>query len=150
ALATFEVELEAAKDDATHALGKLRNAQTLQETTEASRAELASEIDALRDRHQELKRAQGVTRQEIEAMRQELEAQGRARDRIESAWRDAKQQYAQTLSELHRTQAVVSELNARCERDEFYLREMRESKFWRLRNAWFSVKRAFGVTTDIP
>ena len=97
-----------------------------------------------------MKRSNHAAAEEIDAMRQELEALERARGLIENGWREAKQQYALTLNELHRAEATVAELNARCERDEFYLREMRSSKFWRLRNAWFRVKRAFGVATDIP
>ena len=71
----------------------------------------------------------------------------RARDRMEKAWREAKQQYTVTFNELRDAQSQVAELR---ERDEFYLTEMRQSKFWRARNAWFRVKRAFGIATDMP
>ena len=212
-ISMMEAELEAGKDDATGLLAQLRRAETLCESGEANRTELTAEIESLRGQLHRSKQSNSAALQEIEAMQAELDSQQRARDKIESAWRDAEQQYAAVLHALDaaerranrlmsevtsssekykalkrandaseeqseailkeldvqirtreqlesllrdakrehaRSLSQLSELSARLERDEFYLEQMRRSKFWRVRNGWFTIKRAFGVTTDIP
>jgi len=150
AIATLEIELEAASDDASHAQTQARNLDTLYNASESERHQLSVEIDEVRAQYAKARRASFASVREIKKLRLELEGQKTTQQTMEHAARNAKQQHAEALADLNRAQAATVELTSRCARDEFYLEEMRKSKFWQLRNGWFRVKRAFGITTDIP
>ncbi len=53
-------------------------------------------------------------------------------------------------SELRALKAEMREAVIRADYAEYFLEEMRKSKFWQLRNVWFRFKKVFGVSTDIP
>lgn len=139
-ISKMEMEAEAARDDLAQVQMQSRSLATLYKGSEAYRLQLSVEIDDLRGTYAKTRHSHASSLKDLENVREELALRESALNAMDH----------RMLEEEERFNEAVAELSARCKADEFYLEEMRKSKFWQLRTGWFRVKRVFGIISDVP
>ena len=139
ALAALRLETALLQQREARFVVKNRDTQALLDASQIRVRELANELETMTKRSAQ-------TREELGELRRQLSMQLRAQ---EQQIADGRQHLTEMHERAKQLEAELGKANDRATHSESLVHEMRNSRFWRLRNAWFRVKRWFGVESDI-
>ena len=132
-------------DDAVTLREELNTVRSQRDSSNLSARQMQIELDLLRaveEQFHDLASVHSKLVDDAATSREELDAVRSQRDNSSTLARQ------QTLM-AQRLQQSLAQAGRSIEELQRLVDEMRKSRFWRARNAWFGVKRLFGIETDI-
>jgi len=134
-----------------HLAVKIRDTQALLDASQTRVRELANELETMTRRNAKMVRREEVDelRRQFDVQREQIaDGQRLLTETVERA-RLLDERVREALERAKQLEAQLESANGLARHREFLLQEMRKSRFWGMRNAWFRFKGWFGVQTDI-